>query len=141
MHPVIGVQLPIDQDWAKSWTELSMIPLKVVKSSLVSLLKVPQRPIKQKQIINKKTLFNNIQIWLTLYFSEILHVPWDWLVWVWLIPTFGIFGWWQIQIYLNFWRDLNLHFQAKWSLNLNEHWRLPKDCGWLWNKTQLTYTV
>lgn len=45
MHPVIGVQVPIDQDWAKSWTELSMMPLKVVKSSPVSLLKVPQRPI------------------------------------------------------------------------------------------------
>lgn len=131
MHPVIGVQLPIDQDWAKSWAELSMIPLKVVKSSLVSLLKVPQRP----RIINGKIKL----YWLYIFF--IWNSAWSlrlaYMNLYWLIQTFGIFSRWQIQVYLNFWRDLNLHFQAKWSLNLNEHWRLPKDCGWLWNKTQL----
>lgn len=37
-------QAPTLQDKAKGWGEFSMIPLLVVKSSVVSLLLLPQRP-------------------------------------------------------------------------------------------------
>lgn len=40
-------QSPTLQDWAKGWAEFSMIPLVVVKSSVVSLLLLPQSPERQ----------------------------------------------------------------------------------------------
>lgn len=93
---MLTAHVPKVHDRAKAWAEFSIIPQLVVKSSLVSLLLLPQRP--EREIESQLQLD---QTGLTGFRVETLTCD----------GAHGVR--WRSQVQLDLWRHLDLELQSK----------------------------